>query len=193
MRKILFFMFSISIIVLLSSCSIYKYEEFDLTLDNYTDYFNRLEFEKVEIDGARFFQEDKTSITLSTLFAVDEYKISNYYYDNVVFSFQVNLYYGDSIVKGVEPTYSYKLDSKLIFNNYDDGTTSYLVGCLIGYKNISYYPNSGKNIQLKEFIVFEDDTIVEGEWQYCREVIITAISGVVKKGGLAALNEYHCS
>ena len=84
-------MFSISIIVLLSSCSIYKYEEFDLTLDNDTDYFNRLEFEKVEIDGARFFQEDKTSITLSTLFAVDEYKISNYYYDNVVFSFQVNL------------------------------------------------------------------------------------------------------
>ncbi len=192
----------ILVIVLVVSCiALYgcnNYETTELTIDNYLDYFEWNYGRKIEQKGNSFVAKNIGDNSVSVELKLKDDKIENYYYENVIVEFRVNLYYGvSSIDENSIPDYTRKVEAKLVYTKSIDQPINYgadigLISGICWYtvkSDLGIDTNEDFEIELlAEDFAFNDNAFTN----YYREFEFVSISGTVKSGGLTKMNDYSC-
>ncbi len=181
----------------LFACNTPEYETVELTKDNFYDYFERFEGGYIgpgeSVDSFRFVEMNSEDPAISALFYPKE--IEDKYFTDVKIELTINTYYGiESIDEMSEPTSTDVIEIPLTWHKGDDYVV-YTVGATLVSGWVYYREKNGEEqktytiLRLLENWASHDYSYTD----YCREIIVSAVSGKVSIGGLTYLNNYHCN
>ena len=187
----------------LSSCA--QYSNTELGLSNYLDYFEISEgksdvlfdSEKGTWEAPKDVGAASAKTHFNALFTVKSDKLENMYYEDVKFTYSINLYYGKTTISDADvPDHSLNFTSQLhYYTEFDDGTKEkYVVGFGLWTATMDYY---AANDKYKTYVIsyLATDyysTSYEGS-NYYRQIKLTAVSGTVSEGGLSDANADNCN
>jgi hypothetical protein len=186
----------------LSSCS--QYSKTELSLANYLDYF---EIGEGASDAPAAFNsgsctweapKDVGASSFKTFFNaaffIKSDKLENMYYDEVKFTYKVNLYYGKSTISASDtPDYVIDYTSQLHYFTVD-GEETYVVGISLLMYLMFYYEANNKSKSFE--ISYLKSDYASNNYQgtnYYRQIKLTGVSGTVSEGGLSGANAHHCN
>ncbi len=186
----------------LSSCA--QYNKTDLSLSNYLDYF---EISEGASDASAVFSsgsctweapKDVGASSFKPLFnakfSIKSDKLENMYYDEVKFTYKINLYYGKSTISASDiPDHVIDYTSQLHYYT-EDGEEKYVVGISLIMYTMFYYEANNKDKRFE--ISYLKSDYVSNNYQgtnYYRQIKLTGVSGTVSEGGLSGANAHRCS
>lgn len=186
----------------LSSCT--QYSKTELSLSNYLDYF---EIRGGASDAAPVFNsgsctweapKDVGASSFKTLFnakfSIKSDKLENMYYDEVKFTYKINLYYGKSTISASDtPDHVIDYTSQLHYYT-EDGEEKYVVGISLLMHMMFYYEDNNKDKSFEISYLKSDyaNNYYQGT-NYYRQIKLIGVSGTVSEGGLSGANAHRCS
>ena len=186
----------------LSSCT--QYSKTELSLSNYLDYF---EIRGGALDVAAAFNSESCTweapkdvgassfkSLFNAQFSIKSDKLENMYYDEVKFTYKINLYYGKSTISASDiPDHVIDYTSQLHYYT-EDGEEKYVVGISLILHTMFYYEANNKDKRFE--ISYLKSDYVNNNYQgtnYYRQIKLTGVSGTVSEGGLSGANAHHCN
>lgn len=171
-------------------CSCIEYTKTELSLSNYLNYFEILSLnsgsikslnpETCSLEAPKDVGMDVTTTHLSANFHPKSEKLWNANFEDVKFTFKINLYYGKSTISDVD-TPDHVIDFTSHLHYYTNESKEYYnVGFSLTYYKMAYYVANDK-VDYYEISFLKDDyenTKSKGS-NYYRQIKLIDVSGTV--------------